>query len=165
MKMRPGRASGRTYSGHHLAPRDRIADIDVDLRKMSVPRFQSVSMIDFDHVSISAFPAGLGHYAVRRSDHFVTAFAVNIHPGMKLIGPSTEGITSESEFVIDLSHVRPQSGDRGLVARRDDRPELLLDLCVFGIHVSYAERSAAVACIDVCGVGPGVVDRFDLIWI
>src|SRR5688500_16174082 len=100
MKMRPRRAADRPDVRDDLASRDRVANIDLDLRQMSVTRFQSVAMIDLDHVSVAAFPSGFGYDTARRCNDLVTALAVDIHSGMKLIGSSAERASAKAKLVV-----------------------------------------------------------------
>src|SRR5688500_4575011 len=132
MKMRSRRAASRTDIRHDLTARDRVANIDLDLRQMSVTRFQPVAMIDLDHVSVATFPSGFGDDTARRCDDLVTALAVDVHSGMELIGPSAEGASPKAELVVDLAHVGPDRRDKCLIAGCLDGDKLFFDLGVLG---------------------------------
>src|SRR5436189_4945905 len=85
VKMGAGRTPGRSDITDQLSARDRLADLDLDPREVSIACEQAIAMIDLDHISIAAFPACFGHRSGRRSDHSVATLTVDVHSGVKLV--------------------------------------------------------------------------------
>src|SRR5215204_7296375 len=116
---------------------------------MAVACLQTASMIDLDHVSVAAFPAGFRDDATRRGKDLIAAFAIDIHSAVKLIRTTAKRAATKSELVIDLAHVSPNRGNGRLIARCLDGAKLLFDFGIFGVHFSEAQRSAAISCVDI----------------
>lgn len=85
MEMRAGRASGRADVTDNLSAINLIADLSIYFRKMSVTRRQTVAVVDLDHVSVTALPAGFRNDAVCRSDDRIAALAVDVQTAVKLV--------------------------------------------------------------------------------
>src|SRR5437879_4551811 len=87
MQMRTGRAAGGADLADGLADRDALADLDVDLRHMTVAGRKSVAMVDFDHVAVAAIPAGSGDGAVGGDAHRIAFVTAQIDAGMDRRSP------------------------------------------------------------------------------
>src|SRR5882672_7053580 len=105
--MRTGRSAGRADGADHLSDLDLIANLDADLRQMSVTGRQAVAVIDFDHAAIAASPSRRDHFSVRGRPHRVAHGCAEIEPGVHG-GAAEEWIAADSEAgsEFDFAHYR-----------------------------------------------------------
>ena len=59
MQMRPGGSAGASRGAEPGARVDLLADLDVDAGEMGVAGLETVSVIDFHHLSVAAIAAAL----------------------------------------------------------------------------------------------------------
>src|SRR6185312_4779803 len=82
MQMGPGGAAGRADLADDLADVDDLADLDVDLREVAVPRREAVAVVDFDHIAVAAVAAGAGDAAARGGMHRLAGFTAHVEAGV-----------------------------------------------------------------------------------
>src|SRR5882672_688058 len=107
VQMRTGRSAGRADGADHLSDLDLIANLDADLRQMSVTGRQAVAVIDFDHAAVAASPSRRDHFSVRGRPHRVAHGGAEIEPGVHG-GAAEEWIAADSEAgsEFDFAHHR-----------------------------------------------------------
>ena len=64
-------------------------------------------MVHLDHLTVTSLPARFCYETASRRYDQIAAFAVDVHPGVKLVNAAAEWITPETELVVDLAQMCP----------------------------------------------------------
>src|SRR5262245_42841465 len=82
MQVRAGGTTGRTDPANNLTDFDRLADLHLDLRQVSITVREPVAVIDFHHLAVPAAPAGAFDLAVGGGAHRISGAAADIEAGV-----------------------------------------------------------------------------------
>ena len=93
MNVRPRAETGAAHVGDNLPALDSLPRRNNDLRGVTVPRHDSVSVIYIDHVAVTAgVPTRILNNAVSRRDNRRAEIVCNVHARMKITSAPTQTI-------------------------------------------------------------------------